>query len=35
MGGYANHRYLTSYSEAGDMVGRGWTVEGPVFCMPP
>jgi hypothetical protein len=35
MGGHANHRYLTSYSEAGDMVGRGWIVEGPVFCMPP
>ena len=35
MGGQANHRYLTSHSEIGDMVGRGWLVEGPVFCTPP
>jgi serine protease len=35
MGGQANHRYLTSRSEIGDMVGAGWLLEGPVFCTPP
>ena len=35
MGGQANHRYLTSHSEIGDMIGRGWLLEGPVFCTPP
>ncbi|HVF63744.1 MAG TPA: hypothetical protein VNE58_07105 [Casimicrobiaceae bacterium] len=35
IGGQANHRYLTSHSEIGDMVGAGWLVEGPVFCTPP
>jgi hypothetical protein len=35
MGGQANHRYLTSYSAIGDLVGRGWLLEGPVFCTPP
>lgn len=35
MGGEASHRYLTSHTESGDMVGRGWLVEGPVFCTPP
>lgn len=35
MGGQANHRYTTSHSEIGDMIGRGWLVEGPVFCTPP
>lgn len=35
MGGQANHRYLTSYSEIGDMIGSGWLLEGPVFCTPP
>jgi hypothetical protein len=35
MGGQANHRYLTSYSEIGDAIGRGWLLEGPVFCTPP
>jgi dienelactone hydrolase len=34
-GGQANHRYLTSRSVIGDMVGQGWSVEGPVFCTPP
>lgn len=34
-GGEANHRYLTSATEIGDMVGEGWLVEGPVFCTPP
>jgi len=35
MGGQANHRYLTSHSEIGDMLGQGWIVEGPVFCALP
>jgi hypothetical protein len=35
MGGQANHRYLTSHSAIGDMIGRGWLLEGPVFCTPP
>lgn len=35
MGGEANHRYLTSLTAVGDMVGRGWILEGPVFCTPP
>jgi len=34
-GGTANHRYLTSHSEAGLMVLQGWLVEGPVFCTLP
>jgi serine protease len=34
-GGRANHRYLTSHSEVGVMLDRGWIVEGPVFCTPP
>jgi len=34
MGGQANHRYLTSHSAIGDMVGSGWLLEGPVFCAP-
>lgn len=35
MGGQANHRYLTSYSVIGDMIGAGWVLEGPAFCTPP
>ena len=35
MGGQANHRYLTSATAIADMAGRGWTLEGPVFCTPP
>ncbi|MDH5287915.1 MAG: hypothetical protein OEX23_14925 [Betaproteobacteria bacterium] len=35
MGGQANHRYLTSATAIADMVGSGWTLEGPVFCTPP
>ena len=35
MGGESNHRYLTSRSEIGDMIGKGWVFEGPVFCTPP
>jgi serine protease len=31
-GGQANHRFSTSHSEIGDMLGEGWIVEGPVFC---
>ena len=31
-GGQANHRFSTSHSEIGDMVGQGWIIEGPVFC---
>jgi dienelactone hydrolase len=34
-GGQANHRYATSHEVAGNMVGEGWIVEGPVFCTPP
>jgi predicted dienelactone hydrolase len=34
-GGEANHRYLTSHSEIGDMLGQGWIIEGPVFCALP
>lgn len=35
MGGQANHRYLTSRSEAAATVARGWMIEGPVFCSLP
>jgi hypothetical protein len=35
MRGQANHRYLTSTTGLADMVDRGWSVEGPVFCTPP
>ena len=34
-GGQANHRYTTSREVAGNMVGEGWVVEGPVFCVSP
>lgn len=34
-GGMANHRYLTSGSDIAAMLGQGWMVEGPAFCMPP
>jgi hypothetical protein len=34
-GGQANHRYSTSHSEIGDMLGEGWIVEEPVFCAVP
>ena len=34
-GGEANHRYLTSHSEATAMVLQGWLIEGPVFCSLP
>jgi predicted dienelactone hydrolase len=34
-GGQANHRYLTSHSEIGEMLLQGWIVEGPVFCSLP
>lgn len=35
MGGQANHRYVTSRSEARAMAARGWIVEGYVFCSVP
>ena len=31
-GGQASHRYTTSHSETGDLLGEGWIIEGPVFC---
>lgn len=34
MGGQANHRYLTDAAEIDRTVARGWSVEGPVFCVP-
>jgi len=34
-GGQANHRYVTSHSEVGDLRGDSWIVEGPVFCAIP
>jgi predicted dienelactone hydrolase len=34
-GGQANHRYLTSHSEIGAMLGEGWIIEGAVFCSLP
>jgi len=35
MGGQASHRYTTSRYEIGAMLGRGWIVEGAVFCAIP
>ncbi len=35
MGGQAAHRYVTSRSEARVMTGRGWLLEGNVFCAIP
>ena len=35
MGGQASHRFVTSHSEAREMVQRGWLVEGVVFCAIP
>jgi hypothetical protein len=34
MGGQANHRYLADPAAIGDMIAKGWLVEGPVFCVP-
>ncbi len=34
MGGQANHRYLTDRAEIDATVARGWSIEGPVFCVP-
>ena len=31
----ANHRYLTSHSEIGEMLRQGWIIEGTVFCSLP
>ncbi len=35
IGGEANHRFLTSHSEAHATVAAGWLVEGVVFCAAP
>jgi len=35
MGGQASHRYTTSRYEIGAMQGRGWLLEGVVFCAVP
>jgi len=35
MGGQANHRFLTSKSEAAATVAGGWLIEGTVFCATP
>jgi hypothetical protein len=35
MGGQANHRYTTSRYEMRAMLGRGWILEGTVFCAIP
>ncbi len=35
MGGDANHRFVTSHSEAHAMAFQGWLLEGAVFCAPP
>lgn len=34
-GGQANHRYLTSPTEIGEMLREGWIIEGAVFCSLP
>jgi dienelactone hydrolase len=34
MGGQANHRYVTDPAAMSATVARGWSVEGPVFCVP-
>jgi dienelactone hydrolase len=34
MGGQANHRYLTDPAAIEATVARGWSIEGPVFCVP-
>ena len=34
MGGQANHRFLTDPAAIEATVARGWTIEGPVFCVP-
>jgi hypothetical protein len=35
MGGDANHRFVTSHSEAHATVFAGWLLEGVVFCAAP
>jgi hypothetical protein len=35
MGGQANHRFLTDAATIEVMLARGWSIEGPVFCVPP
>lgn len=34
MGGEANHRFLVDAQEIERMLAKGWSVEGPVFCVP-
>ena len=34
MGGQANHRYLTDPAAIEATVAKGWSIEGPVFCVP-
>jgi serine protease len=34
MGGQANHRYLADPAAIDAMVAKGWSIEGPVFCVP-
>ena len=34
MGGQANHRYLIDPAAIDATVARGWSIEGPVFCVP-
>ena len=34
IGGQANHRYLTDRAAIDATVARGWSIEGPVFCVP-
>jgi dienelactone hydrolase len=34
MGGQANHRFLTDPAAIEATVARGWSIEGPVFCVP-
>lgn len=34
IGGQANHRYLTDPAAIDATVARGWSIEGPVFCVP-
>jgi hypothetical protein len=34
MGGQANHRFVTDLAAIEASVARGWSIEGPVFCVP-
>jgi len=35
MGGQANHRFLVDPAAIEATLARGWSIEGPVFCVPP